>query len=747
MEYRVSSQNFVDFIDPVTGTTVLTAADPSFAAPVSPSQAAEVSFISGIDNSGNTVATAFATWASDAPDNSTAPSGPATYNNTSAAQKWGASSVSGTSGGTINYYFNPSSNWTPTEQSVFTTSTAIWSAEANVTFNLVTAAGLANLTISRGTDKGAFASNSGASNVAIGTNTLGQTTSGIISIDTSVAGFGPVTSVTAGDGYPASTVSHEIGHVLSLGHDGPYNGNVNSATNQYSNYDTRLWSIESYIAPTDTAAKYYSSSPVTGTNWGTVQVPETPMALDILAMQQLYGAPTSTPLSGNQVFGFNTNIGGALANYFNFNLNTTPVLTLYDKGTGNTLDLSGYSTNSAVNLNAGTFSSANGMTNNIGIAYSTAINSAIGGAGDDTFTVNAAADTINGGAGNNTTTFSGNRAAYALSNTNGVVTVTNTANNVVDTLTNIQTLSFADMSIADSSIACYLRGTRVATPDGEVAVETLAIGDLITTASGAVRPVRWIGRRAYAGQFVAHKRHVQPIRFQAGSLGSGLPYRDLYVSPEHAMFLDGVLVPAKLLVNGDTISQCDAIARIEYVHIELDTHDVILAEGAASETFIDDGGRGMFHNAADYRALYPERVCPSARYCAPRVEDGEALEAIIARLRPSIGQHEAMPLQGFLDIVRPEGICGWARCPAGTGPLDLTVWDNGALLGVAVADCYRDDLVQAGIGDGCHGFEFAIAGGLVPGLRHVVEVRDQHGRHVGNSPWVYRAQREIDQAA
>ena len=180
-------------------------------------------------------------------------------------------------------------------------------------------------------------------------------------------------------------------------------------------------------------------------------------------------------------------------------------------------------------------------------------------------------------------------------------------------------------------VACYARGTLIATPAGEIAVEDLAIGDPVTTAAGAAEPVRWIGRRSYAGRFLAGRRHLLPIVFRAGSLGSGLPRRDLRVSPAHAMLLDGLLVPASCLVNGTSIVQDAACRRVDYLHIELARHDVILAEGAPSETFLDDDSRGLFHNAGEYRALYPDEPA-AGRYCAPRVESGFALEAIRQRL-------------------------------------------------------------------------------------------------------------------
>ncbi len=178
---------------------------------------------------------------------------------------------------------------------------------------------------------------------------------------------------------------------------------------------------------------------------------------------------------------------------------------------------------------------------------------------------------------------------------------------------------------------CYCTGTRIATPLGEIEVERLAIGDLVVTAGGAHRPVRWIGHRRYAGRFANTNPAALPVCFTAGSLGGGLPVRDLWVSPKHAMFLDEVLVPAECLVNGRSVFRAVSVAEVEYWHVELGSHDVLLAEGAPSESFLDDDSRGMFHNAAEYAALYPDAPAPSG-FCAPRVESGRQLEAIRQRL-------------------------------------------------------------------------------------------------------------------
>ena len=180
-------------------------------------------------------------------------------------------------------------------------------------------------------------------------------------------------------------------------------------------------------------------------------------------------------------------------------------------------------------------------------------------------------------------------------------------------------------------VACYCPGTLIQTPQGEYTVETLVIGDIVVTASGADEPIRWIGRRRYTGRFLMGRPALRPIRIQAGALGGGLPRRDLLVSPMHAMFLDGVLVPTWCLANGTTIAQERTDQQVDYIHIELAGHDLILAEGAPSETFLDDGSRGMFHNADEYHALYPD-VPKAGLYCAPRITSGYALEAIRQRL-------------------------------------------------------------------------------------------------------------------
>lgn len=272
----------------------------------------------------------------------------------------------------------------------------------------------------------------------------------------------------------------------------------------------------------------------------------------------------------------------------------------------------------------------------------------------------------------------------------------------------------------DITVACYRAGTRIATPSGEVAVEDLAIGDAVLTADGTAKPVKWLGRRAYAARFAAGKPHILPIRFYPGALGNGRPRRDLWVSPQHAMLIDGALVPASCLVNGVSIVQEEVSDRVDYVHVELDRHDVIFAEGAASETYINDDNRAMFHNVRDYAARYgADRT--SANYCAERIENGPVLEAIRRRLARvgGVATEGASfgDLRGWFERVDidADGLwaVGWAQdATTPDMPVCLEIVAKGRVVARGLANLYRADLEDAGLGSGCHGFRLAVPTGF-----------------------------------
>jgi hypothetical protein len=275
---------------------------------------------------------------------------------------------------------------------------------------------------------------------------------------------------------------------------------------------------------------------------------------------------------------------------------------------------------------------------------------------------------------------------------------------------------------------CYLRGTRILTANGQLRVEDLRIGDRVVTLGGEILPIKWIGRRGYRDWLALGNPEVQPILFKAGAIADHVPKRDLYVSPEHAMFLDGLLIPAHLLVNGTSIAKVEGLDDVEYFHLEFDRHVVILAEGAAAESFVDDDSRMLFHNADEYRRLYPDEPPRlEAQFCAPRVEAGEALENVHRRLAGRSSRLRAdgtaVPphRRGFVDRATRTTIEGWALPES--GPAKLAILVNGAVVGRTVADRYRADIEGVGIGDGRCAFRFELPHPLTRDIGHCIEVR------------------------
>ncbi|MCB8883771.1 Hint domain-containing protein [Acidisoma cellulosilytica] len=152
--------------------------------------------------------------------------------------------------------------------------------------------------------------------------------------------------------------------------------------------------------------------------------------------------------------------------------------------------------------------------------------------------------------------------------------------------------------------ACFASGTGIRTARGDIAVEDLAIGDLIVTVSGVLRPVKWLGSRNVDCAHHGRPAAVYPVRVQAGAFGLGVPTRDLFLSPDHALYTEDVLIPVKHLINGKTIAQTTADS-VTYFHVELDAHDVLLAEGLACESYLDTGDRTSFAYGHSVTELHP----------------------------------------------------------------------------------------------------------------------------------------------
>jgi len=260
----------------------------------------------------------------------------------------------------------------------------------------------------------------------------------------------------------------------------------------------------------------------------------------------------------------------------------------------------------------------------------------------------------------------------------------------------------------DITVPCFCAGTRIATPTGEVPVEDLAIGDLIRTLHAGGQRIKWIGRRAYAGAFATH-RAVLPIRIAAGALGPGIPARDLFVSPGHAIFCAGGLVPASRLVNGQSITQCAPGEDISYFHIELAAHQVVFAESCPVESFWDDACRAQFQNADGFATLYPDGL-PKAP-ALPRTESGFWLDAIQHRLG-HLWLAPSGALRGFVDQAGPEMVTGWAQdLSAPEAPVCLDIFAGRRRAARVLANAYRADLAAAGLGSGHHGFAVALPPG------------------------------------
>jgi hypothetical protein len=179
---------------------------------------------------------------------------------------------------------------------------------------------------------------------------------------------------------------------------------------------------------------------------------------------------------------------------------------------------------------------------------------------------------------------------------------------------------------------CFAEGTRIETVDGPVAVEALSAGDMVVTAGGTVRPVKWIGQMVARTLFHPRPWEIKPVRVRAHAFGPGLPARDLRLSPGHAVFVEGVLIPVGYLVNGATVVQ-EEVREVRYYHIELEGHDLLVAEGLACESYLDDGNRASFANAGHFTELHG-RLDPSnwENACAPMVAAGPQLVAVQQRL-------------------------------------------------------------------------------------------------------------------
>ena len=253
-----------------------------------------------------------------------------------------------------------------------------------------------------------------------------------------------------------------------------------------------------------------------------------------------------------------------------------------------------------------------------------------------------------------------------------------------------------------------------------MAVEDLRIGDIVVTASGEHRPIRWLGHRVINCRSYPDSANIMPIRIAAQALGKNKPARDLYVSPGHSIcvnLIDEVLVPASALINGSTITQLD-VDEVTYWHVELSSHDVLLAENLPAESYLEMGNRGFFRESdVTTLAALPDAPVDAAEmtrsgFCRPFHADGRIVDAIKQRIQKrsrSLGwtlDHSPLAdLHLLVDGVRVEpttrGLSIRFTVPGGaqdvwlvsntSRPIDVTDDPDNRTLGLFLAGLMIDD--------------------------------------------------------
>lgn len=215
----------------------------------------------------------------------------------------------------------------------------------------------------------------------------------------------------------------------------------------------------------------------------------------------------------------------------------------------------------------------------------------------------------------------------------GILTVTDSTNGSTVTLAaglaSGDSSSLIQVSATPSGLVitlCFYPGTALASPEGEIKVEDIRAGDMLTTKNGAM-PVRWIGQSHIHTRFADPLRAL-PIRIRAGALGNNLPVRDLLLSPDHAIHMDGILVQAGALVNGTSIvREHDVPEQFTYYHVELASHELLLAEGVEAESFVDNVARMHFQNWDERNATAE----PIVEMALPRAKSARQVPASIRR--------------------------------------------------------------------------------------------------------------------
>jgi len=184
---------------------------------------------------------------------------------------------------------------------------------------------------------------------------------------------------------------------------------------------------------------------------------------------------------------------------------------------------------------------------------------------------------------------------------------------------------------------CLLRGTNIQTASSECKIEDLAVGDLLPTVFGGVRPIQWIGRYSVKKSDPSRPwvKEALPVRVARSALAPDVPHADLYVTGGHALLIDDLLIPAGILINGTTIRRHEAPEdnELEFFHIKLESHDAIYAEGAPVETLLSVDESAV--NFAEYFRKYGVSEVEETR-CASFAFYGGGRDELKSRFRSTI---------------------------------------------------------------------------------------------------------------
>lgn len=465
-----------------------------------------------------------------------------------------------------------------------------------------------------------------------------------------------------------------MGHALGLKHGHETGGVANVAMDaDRDSMEFSVMTYRSYEGHNLTALPYYTNE-----EWGFAQ---TLMMYDIAAVQEMYG-PNFSYASGSNVYTFSATTGEMFIDGIGQGAPGANRVfrTVWDGGGTDTYDLSNYATNLAIDLSPGGWSDFDvggnnqramlnagwgGITkyarghvfnalqyhgdarslieNAIGgtgadtLLGNDADNALTGGDGDDTLTGGLGDDSLIGGAGNDTAVYSGNAGDYTVTAIPGGYHIVRNGGGGegADDLYGVEFLQFANGTFAPDAVPCFLRGTRVLTRIGYRPVEELRVGDELQTLDYGWLPLRWVGRRKMAPHQGRSADAATPVRIKPGALGPGLPARDVWVSPDHALFFRHHLIPAKALVDGVGVVRDHGIADVEYFHLLLDRHAVIFSEGLPTESYVPSENLRQFENGdtcpLDLAVIF------QLTDCFPRVAAGplvESCKALILRALP-----------------------------------------------------------------------------------------------------------------